>query len=515
MVNHGASTGCLTCRKRRVKCDEARPNCAKCTTRGVACEGYGKKPVNIRFKTQSINIDQSTSPASSKEDSDVALTIQPSQDNESLAVTFFINGFAIGGRSLSTSRGFFESIVPVLTAAGSSSTVSVATTAVSALLLHRWKRDSAVLDLSQVRLGQALQQLQADLKEPTKRSDEATLLSILMLQCYENTRATLTWDKPTTVHRDGALLLIKNLGLQAFQSDSAKRLLLYLLNADINAALREARSVDPDLRKWAESTAEVPFSLSSQLDLSAIRLAEIQEAFFDRRLGHEVTNEALLNMLAEVLDTLQDWADSVPKPWHPFRFRAAQQPEPPVEMYLDTCEVYATIEAASIWNTWRIYNLIALDMRRQIHARVDGRTPDQGAAGDNVQVLMDSICFSIPFYLGNRSKPSAMETSASSSITFPNFHNLHLFGVDSSPQSKPDDLMTAEDMQSNATTQGAWQLASVLRLLVFTLSKPASQVMRDSLRPGQLQWLEQQVIRVSRLFGVRQANPANSLNWSR
>ncbi|EWY84347.1 hypothetical protein FOYG_14099 [Fusarium oxysporum NRRL 32931] len=34
-------TGCKTCRIRRVKCDEAKPSCLKCTTTGRECDGYG------------------------------------------------------------------------------------------------------------------------------------------------------------------------------------------------------------------------------------------------------------------------------------------------------------------------------------------------------------------------------------------------------------------------------------------------------------------------------------------
>ncbi|KAJ6781506.1 hypothetical protein PWT90_08092 [Aphanocladium album] len=33
-------TGCLTCRKRRVKCDEGKPLCRRCVGSGNACEGY-------------------------------------------------------------------------------------------------------------------------------------------------------------------------------------------------------------------------------------------------------------------------------------------------------------------------------------------------------------------------------------------------------------------------------------------------------------------------------------------
>ncbi|KAI1111921.1 hypothetical protein F5Y14DRAFT_442917 [Nemania sp. NC0429] len=35
-----ARTGCLTCKKRRVKCDEAKPHCARCIKSGHRCVGY-------------------------------------------------------------------------------------------------------------------------------------------------------------------------------------------------------------------------------------------------------------------------------------------------------------------------------------------------------------------------------------------------------------------------------------------------------------------------------------------
>ncbi|EFW18614.1 predicted protein [Coccidioides posadasii str. Silveira] len=33
-------TGCWTCRSRRIKCDEKRPFCTSCVTRGLKCAGY-------------------------------------------------------------------------------------------------------------------------------------------------------------------------------------------------------------------------------------------------------------------------------------------------------------------------------------------------------------------------------------------------------------------------------------------------------------------------------------------
>ncbi|KAH6642151.1 hypothetical protein C7974DRAFT_384930 [Boeremia exigua] len=35
-------TGCFTCKIRRVKCDEAKPSCSRCTSTGRKCDGYSK-----------------------------------------------------------------------------------------------------------------------------------------------------------------------------------------------------------------------------------------------------------------------------------------------------------------------------------------------------------------------------------------------------------------------------------------------------------------------------------------
>ena len=37
-------SGCKTCRVRRVKCDETRPSCLKCSSTGRTCDGYVHEP---------------------------------------------------------------------------------------------------------------------------------------------------------------------------------------------------------------------------------------------------------------------------------------------------------------------------------------------------------------------------------------------------------------------------------------------------------------------------------------
>ncbi|KAI0433040.1 hypothetical protein F5Y09DRAFT_300121 [Xylaria sp. FL1042] len=43
-----ARTGCLTCKRRKVKCDEAKPACTRCAKSGHRCAGYEAPPAPVR-----------------------------------------------------------------------------------------------------------------------------------------------------------------------------------------------------------------------------------------------------------------------------------------------------------------------------------------------------------------------------------------------------------------------------------------------------------------------------------
>jgi hypothetical protein len=45
-------TGCLTCRARRVKCDEQLPQCRRCVAANVACAGYEQRRVVVPVRSQ-------------------------------------------------------------------------------------------------------------------------------------------------------------------------------------------------------------------------------------------------------------------------------------------------------------------------------------------------------------------------------------------------------------------------------------------------------------------------------
>jgi arginine metabolism regulation protein II len=59
-------TGCWTCRSRKVKCDEARPACVQCSSKGLKCQGYGVRlrwmPLEQAFGSPSVDSSPHPSP---------------------------------------------------------------------------------------------------------------------------------------------------------------------------------------------------------------------------------------------------------------------------------------------------------------------------------------------------------------------------------------------------------------------------------------------------------------------
>jgi hypothetical protein len=80
-----ARTGCLTCRARRVKCDEQVPQCIRCAVANVACAGYEPQrvvvPINPEDRTRQqrqIASSPMLSPTQSSQREDAVGPVSPS-----------------------------------------------------------------------------------------------------------------------------------------------------------------------------------------------------------------------------------------------------------------------------------------------------------------------------------------------------------------------------------------------------------------------------------------------------
>ncbi|KAJ5552051.1 hypothetical protein N7535_000002 [Penicillium sp. DV-2018c] len=128
MVNRGRSGGCVTCKQRRVRCDEAKPECQACHRLKLHCGGYNRSPkyAKLKFKDQNhkfctktnqdVNCHSHHVTATSGRWSE--FTVQDRKGVSTLttrrisepdtAVQFYLSHYASMGRDMGSTRGFLN-----------------------------------------------------------------------------------------------------------------------------------------------------------------------------------------------------------------------------------------------------------------------------------------------------------------------------------------------------------------------------------------------------------------------
>ncbi|KAI7103634.1 hypothetical protein KC352_g37461 [Hortaea werneckii] len=126
-------------------------------------------------------------------------------------------------------------------------------------------------------------------------------------------------------------------------------------------------------------------------------------------------------------------------------------------------------------------------------------TPEVAAQDNLMQDLIDGICFSIPFYLGNRTRPVHLHDFTDEEIRFPSFHSV---GTERAKialrrQDGDDTAMFEDEHRRHVIVNGAWHAMSILSTLLTITSE---QAVANFLRPGQTSWICKQLDRVATLL---------------
>lgn len=352
---------------------------------------------------------------------------------------FFVPNWAIAGRNFASTRGFFEFIVPCLASAEPESVVALSVSTVALKVFGTWRR--AMNDgLHQKRLNQAIRKLRNALQDPIQGRTTEVLLATLLLQFHENLSAVRGLQKAQRTHQDGALALAKHIGPNNFQTDVAKHLLLYIRHVQVTSAIWEKSHVADDL-KWC-SPINMPKNPSSELDHIGISVANVQYDFLQLTQSQNqatrirvVDMQSLIEVCRQALiveQKLEAWSENAPRHWRPFKVEVVGESRPPVMLYLESCEVYLSIQVASIWNSLRTYRLIILRVilaSTEMHGnpallRESQEAVEKEALSRKIQDIVDSVCYSVPFYLGNQMKAPTVDDLSNSSLELPGYHSL-------------------------------------------------------------------------------------------
>lgn len=222
MVGVPRSSGCQLCRQRRVKCDEARPECGNCRKYGTGCPGYeraikfvsGKHTIRSKGSRPLQTSHQSTAGAASSEaspstastlsaaattpesiggggsTSGTAAAVSTSlvaslQPNRALFIGTLMDmaQTRLASKDVSTFLGFFGRLR--FEEFGTAAALDGAICSLSLHLMGKELADDSLVARSRTVYGWSLGALQATLRHPTKWKTSETFCSAVLLCFFE------------------------------------------------------------------------------------------------------------------------------------------------------------------------------------------------------------------------------------------------------------------------------------------------------------------------------------------
>ncbi|KAJ5103233.1 hypothetical protein N7532_003762 [Penicillium argentinense] len=240
MVGVPRSSGCRQCVKRRVKCDERQPGCAKCETYGKPCPGYDKgfkfipgKPYRTKRKQQvsgdsstSGKQSGSTSPNASSDSSGSGLLVLPREKLSSTLVSSDLNVL----QSLNALIDDFSQPVPTTqnnvvshwfgflpSVYGRSQTLDATIKSFMAHHFGKVLHNDQMVAYARCSYGEALYRLRKSLQSPSESLSSHVFCAVVLLCMYElftDTENPESWMK----HAKGLGQLIKARGPDRYRN---------------------------------------------------------------------------------------------------------------------------------------------------------------------------------------------------------------------------------------------------------------------------------------------------------
>ncbi|KAL9584742.1 MAG: hypothetical protein Q9212_001932 [Teloschistes hypoglaucus] len=521
------STGCKNCRRRKIKCDEQRPECTQCTTTNRLCPGYTHLfDLVLRDQTKSVSLKaqqrkskkQSATNNAQKTGTSHCIaeshnSLQPSgrlppsfaiiatnattgylslptalhEPPEQQAVNAFISNYVSITRHSYSSRGYLDFLLPLYQNTRHDSLLSLATTAVALTVEGGSPRFRHFRDLSHSHFGKALLRASKAIRDPVESIKDDTLMSVLLLSFYERVLAVAESKQISGVHDSGAVALVKHRGKQNGNSELSARLLLAAQTQVVDHCIETSAP-------FGKTSAALDSLRPTNFENAASRLTSLSALLTDLmafanpilRNYHATPSE---DQLLQILDYASDveaqvstWPDYVPDEWGykpSHTFDELPSHESKLYVYNRRCDLYQDIWVANTWNSYRSTQLMIqyLILQSLAYLNPDHSSPlgrRIATAIARVQELCDDICASVPFNLGNKTFGGPSDRK---DVRYPD-----------DGTNKP-----SEEYRKSAAGLGGRFLLDPLKMAKKAIC----------LREGQSEWIGRQIERIQRIYMLR------------
>lgn len=403
-----------------------------------------------------------------------------SENLEEYALDFFFSKYLLLPCDPDVGRGFLDHVYPVWQQVGPDSPLKPAVLAVAACMLEAWSRipPGQPLTFSRLQYSKALSAMRKSMQNAEGVTDDV-IITALMLDFYEGVRLFCSLQANRSPHVKGAIALIRQ-GSNQVKAQASQQVLLGARRQILGRALRDRQYMNLNLTDSSPATLRTTGSRMDDLNVEVANLQAMVTQIEDFSL---VNNDLLLFILeraTELDQRLSIWRSEVPADWNPIRVSGPACIPPSVRKaglyHDDYCDVYKSIHVANKLNEYRCSRIRLQRITFTCLEELDGRNSESTSviASDTIQELVDMICDSVPYFLGDRKD-----------------------------QHRVDDR-TAKFPHTEGATMTEEHYASLSAYAGFTLVLRLTELMTPDipLRDGQRQWIGSQIGRVGRIHRV-------------
>ncbi|KAF3933777.1 hypothetical protein ABW19_dt0210320 [Dactylella cylindrospora] len=321
-------------------------------------------------------------------------------------------------------------------------------------------------------------------------------MATLMLDMYENIRSFLSFSKNSNIHIDGTAALVQARKQLPYDSEVSQCVLLGARGLILGRAVRDNEPMPEAVTELTEMTGGAKKSPGHTLDDVHISLLEVQKL----AKGVKGIDGGIIEILQKVIEVDErylSWSKTLPEHWIPLRLSSEQVDEDikKAGFYGGYCTIFRSLFIADIVNGQAMARIqtqeILLDClkvlqkyrdslplgdrrRLDLDIAIDIEAMEESAIS-TIQSLVDAVCASVPFHLGDKVDYRRIDNLA---VKYP----------------RAEGWEVPEDHYVTAAAQGGWFLCSK----VLTLMK-----LEKGVREGQKEWMRGQFDRVVRIYGIK------------
>lgn len=305
------------------------------------------------------------------------------------------------------------------------------------------------------------------------------LMTTLVLEAYDGIDSQYQHGQRSCVHLSGSVALLKHRGLLNYRDNASRRMLLAVRNKLAYDALTTLLPSHPDTRVFFQDVDQMPSSPAIEVDKLAMRVVD---------LFHHPSQSCGLEIAADCLN----WIRGLPEHWQAIKIDG-DQIENTIKragLYGESCDMYANFSIAMVRNWHRLVELYALQILGT--SLTDNESPLSHRIKSRVGCIVDEICASVPFHIGDMMEPCNPVHEANICFPHTRVSSLPMLATTSFPES-------ISQHKRQIACSGGMAIYRVLSA-VLTMSRVGDEAAYIPLGDDQKGWISGQITRLERML---------------